>query len=204
MQIPYYSSMEPENELQPGRAVELVLSETIVKPSFIQDMNEDRIVLLQTIPPLNERHLDREILITYVVRKDTSTRFGFRARVIKLCEGYMTVGRGFPAIVTVRTSESSPCELRRHQRATLPPRVELWLGQEKLDVVDISPGGSHVVRNPGYDRLDICDVVTLTVRNGSGCIERRAQLIRRWHTKGRGGPEHLALKFLDVLPPRLL
>ena len=203
MQVPYYSSIQSEKELQRGRAVDIVIAGKVVKPSFVQDLAEDRIVLLQTTPPRNGHYLDREILITYLVRNGTCTRFGFRGRVTQLCEGYMTVGRGFPAIVVERISETSPCDLRMHRR-TAPPHVELWIGKEKLDVVDISSGGSHVVREAGIDAPNTQDVITLTVRKGTTCIQRRARLLRRWHTKGRGGPEHLALKFLETLPPHLL
>jgi len=204
MQIPYYSSMQSAKELQQGRAVDIVIADKVVKHSFIQDLRGNRIVLLQTTPPLNGHYLDREILITYLVRNGTCKRFGFRGRVTQLCEGYITVGRGFPAIVVERTSETSPCDLRMHHRTPSPPCVELWMGTEKLNVVDISSGGSHVVRKDGTGTPDTQDVVTLTVKKGATCIQRRARLIRRWHTKGRGGPEHLALKFLETLPSRLL
>jgi hypothetical protein len=190
------------NQLVIDCAVDVVLDTGGIKGSFVLDVTKETIVLLQTFPPLDRSFLNKPILITYISPDTGWERYGFLAEVTALREGYETKGRGVPVIVARRLHGEEKCELRLHPRIDPPPSCEVFFDGEELRVVDISAGGIHVVQKPGQ-RLStgVNDVITLAIEARSKSLRVDAKILRKWNTKGLNGPEHLALKFLDELPP---
>ena len=183
-------------EVRIGQTVDIVLGQGVIKPSSIQDIMDDRIVLLQIAPPLSDTHIDETILITYLTAGDRHVRRCFRARIAEIREGYVTVGRGFPVIIVSNISPSEAFDLRSHDRHQPGPEMKITLGGDFLEIIDISAGGAHFVRHAGKRSiLKVGDVILLTIRNGTEQYDRQARIIRQWHTKGTSGPEHLAVSF---------
>ena len=87
------------NRLRTGTAVDIVLEGGRTKQSFIQDYDERHVVLLQTTPPLGHDYLKKTIAVTFTAGIKKKTRYRFNARIVEFREGYVTVGRGFPAII---------------------------------------------------------------------------------------------------------
>jgi hypothetical protein len=184
-------------EINIGQAVDIVVERGVIRPSFVQDIGEDRIVLLQIVPPLPDSFIDKIILVTYITAEDRYVRRGFRARIVETREGYVTVGRGFPAIIVERISHCEGCDLREHARHRPQPAMKIKLGDDYLEIVDISISGAHLVRTPGKGPiLKVDDMISLTIQNGADEYDRQAGIIRLWHSKGANGPEHLAVNFL--------
>jgi hypothetical protein len=180
-----------------GQATDIVLEHGIIKPSFIQDIVDDRIVLLQTVPPLTDGYINKTILITYITSEDRQVRMGFQAMIVELREGYVTVGRGFPAIIVKPLSASEVCELRANKRQLPTQEMIIKLGADDLEIINISEGDAHLVRNTGIrSLLKIDDIIFLVMQSGQEKYARQARIIRQWHTKGIEGPEHLAVKFI--------
>jgi hypothetical protein len=183
-------------EIEIGQRVDIVLEQGVIKPSSIQDIMDDRIVLLQISPPLSDVYIDKTILITYLTREDRHVRRCFRARIVEIREGYVTVGRGFPVIIVTNISPSEVCDLRAHQRQQPQPEIKIRFGADYLELIDISSGGAHIVRSAGKRTiLKVGDTILLTIERGTEEYRRQARILRQWHTRGTKGPEHLAVIF---------
>lgn len=184
-------------EIKIGQAVDIVVEHGMIKPSSIQDISDGRIVLLQITPPLSDSYIDKTILITYLSGENRQVRRCFRARIMDIREGYVTVGRGFPVIIVTRISPSEACDLRVHKRHGPPPEMKIMLGSDYLEVIDISTGGAHLIRSAGEKPiLKVDNIILLTIQNNTGQCTRHARILRQWHSKGADGPEHLAVVFI--------
>ena len=183
-------------EIKIGQPVDIVIEHGVIKPSSVQDILEDRIVLLQIVPPLPESCINKTILVTYLSSENRSDRRCFEARIIEIREGYVTVGRGFPAIIVERIPPDVTCDLRVHKRQQPQPTMKIMLGDDCLEIVNISISGAHLVRTAGKRViLNVGDTILLTVQDGADISYRYARIIRQWHSKGTDGPEHLAVVF---------
>lgn len=176
--------------------MDIVVEYGVIKPSSVQDILDDRIVLLQVAPPLSANYIDKTILVTYLTSEDRRVRRCFRARIVDIREGYVTVGRGFPVIIVERVSKSEVCDLRLHKRQPPQPEMKIKFGADYVEIVDISDGGAHIVRSAGKRSiLKVDDTICLTIQNGDEHYDRYARIIRQWHSSGAAGPEHLAVIF---------
>lgn len=183
-------------EVKIGQIVDIVLEQGTIKPSSIQDIMDDRIVLLQIAPPLSDSYIDKTILITYLTREDRHVRRRFQARIVEIREGYVTVGRGFPVIIVTQISQSEVCDIRVHERYQHQPEMKILFGADYLECIDISTSSAHLVRTAGHRSiLKVGDAILLTIQSGTEQCDRQARIIRQWHTKGTDGPEHLAVIF---------
>ena len=186
--------------IEVGQTVDVVVEHGVIKHSSIQDISNDRFVLLQVVPPLPVSYIGKIIIITYLTKKDRRIRHGFQAIITEICEGYVTVGRGFPAIIVKSISESEVCDLRTHERHANRPEIRIQSGTDTLDFTDISRSGAHLVRDAGGTPiLKVGDTMSLTISIGNFQYDRQARIIRQWHTKGTDGPEHLAVIFTEEI-----
>ncbi len=187
-------------EIKIGQPVDIVVEHGVIRSSSVQDILEDRIVLLQIAPPLPDSYIDKTIIVTYLTLADRRIRRGFRARIVEMREGYVTVGRGFPVIIVERVSPCDVCDLRVHERRRPQPEMKIKLGDDCLEIVDISVSGAHLVRAAGKRViLKVDDTILLTIQNGADKNDRQARIIRLWHSKGADGPEHLAVIFTSEI-----
>ncbi|MEN6375680.1 MAG: hypothetical protein ABFD75_13005 [Smithella sp.] len=183
-------------EIKIGQPVDIVIEHGVIKPSSVQDILEDRIVLLQIVPPLPESCINKTILVTYLPLENRCPRRCFEARIIEIREGYVTVGRGFPAIIVERIPPDVTCDLRVDKRQQPQPTMKIMLGDDCLEIVNISSSGAHLVRTAGKRViLNVEDTILLTVQDSTDISYRYARIIRQWHSKGADGPEHLAVVF---------
>ncbi|NTV83331.1 MAG: hypothetical protein HGA23_03395 [Bacteroidales bacterium] len=183
-------------EIKIGQSVDIVVEHGVIKPSSVQDIMEDRIVLLQIVPPLPEKCINKTILVTYLTLEDRYARRCFEARIVEIREGYVTVGRGFPAIIVERIPPDVTCDLRVHERQRPQPAMKIMLDDDCLEIVNISISGAHLVRTARKRViLKVGDTILLTVQDGNDISYRYARIIRQWHSKGADGPEHLAVIF---------
>ncbi|MBN2284074.1 MAG: hypothetical protein JXO48_09315 [Deltaproteobacteria bacterium] len=182
-------------------AVDIMVEGRSIRNSFIREICGDTIVLVQTFPPFDERHIGTVILVTYVTQQHECRRYGFNAEILEVREGYETVGRGFPAIVARKISGIFEHDLRAHKRTVSPAGLRILLGGASWDIVDISMEGTHIVgksREAGL--IHTGDTLFLTLEINALRIQREARVMRIWHTKGARGPTHLALTFLQEVP----
>jgi hypothetical protein len=183
-------------EITIGQAVDIVVEHGTIRTSFVQDLSEGRIVLLQITPPLPVSCIGKTILITYLTAENRNVRRSFRAGIVDIREGYVTVGRGFPVIIVERVSPSELCDLRAHERYRPQPTVKIRHADEYFEIVNISAGGAHLIRAPGErTALSVGDTIFLTIEDGTKKSNRYARIVLQWHSRGSNGPEHLAMVF---------
>ena len=184
-------------EFKIGQAVDIISEEGVIRKSSIQDLVDDRIVFLQITPPLFESAVGKIMVVTYVSPGDRCSRFRFQVRIVEVREGYVTVGRGFPVIITVRVSPCERCDRRAYERHSPEPAMCIKYGSDDLEIINISTVGAHLVRMaPKRSPLKVDDAVLLTIRNHDETYSRQARIVRRWHSRGESGPEHFAVVFL--------
>ncbi len=184
-------------EIKIGQSIDIVVEQGTIRLSSVQDILENRIVLLQIVPPLAECSIGKTILVTYLTPDNRCPRRCFKAKIVEIREGYVTVGRGFPAIIVEPTSLSDVCDLRIHERYRPQPSMKITLGDDSFEIVDISISGAHLVRPAGKEPiLKVDDIILLTVHDGPDKNDRYARIVRQWHTRAKNGPEHLAVAFL--------
>jgi hypothetical protein len=183
-------------EITIGQVVDIVVEHGMIRMSSVQDLQDGRIVLLQITPPLPVSCIGKTILITYLTTENRNVRRSFRARIVDIREGYVTVGRGFPVIIVERISPSELCDLRAHERYRPQTMMKISLRDEQLEVVDISAGGAHLIRTPGERMsLEVGDTILVTIEDGANKSNRYARIVLQWHSRGTHGPEHLAVVF---------
>lgn len=185
-------------EIGIGQTVDIVVEHGMIKPSTVRDIVDDKIVLLQIVPPLSKGYIRKDILITYVTGEDRCVRRCFRATVEDIREGYVTIGRGFPVIIVKRISSDEMCDLRVHERRRAQPDTKIYFGADLMEVIDISIGSAHLVRTKGNKPvLAVGNDILLSIHDSTGSrYDRLARVLRLWHTKGENGPEHLAVTFV--------
>jgi hypothetical protein len=183
-------------EIKIGQTVDIVPEHGVIRPSSVQDILDDRMVLLQVSPSLPDSYINKTILITYLTKEDRHVRRCFQARIVEIREGYVTVGRGFPVIIVTDISPSEVCDLRVHERHQPQSEIKIFFGGDCLEVIDLATGGAHLVRSAGKRAiLKAGDTILLTIQKDTEQCDRQARIIRQWHTKGTNGPEHLAVIF---------
>ena len=108
----------------------------------------------------------------------------------------MLLSAGFPAIIVERIPPDVTCDLRVDKRQQPQPTMKITLGDDCLEIVNISSSGAHLVRTAGKRvSLNVGDTILLTVQDDADISYRYARIIRQWHSKGADGPEHLAVVF---------
>lgn len=184
-------------EVKTGQSVNIVVEQGVIRLSSVQDILENRIVLLQIVPPLSDNHIGKIILVTYLTPENRCVRRSFKARIVEIREGYVTVGRGFPAIIVEPVSSSEVCDLRIHERYRPQTSLKITSGDDSFEIVDLSISGAHLVRPAGrIPILKVDDIILLTIHEGSTKNDRHARIVRQWHTRAENGPEHFAVAFL--------
>lgn len=184
-------------EIKTGQAVDIVVEKGIIRRSFIQDIVDGKIILLQITPPLSALTIGKTILVTYLPADNRCTRLSFQARIVECREGYVTVGRGFPVIIAESISPIEPCDLRAYERHQPEPMMKVMFESDNLEIIDISDTGAHLVRSTSKKPpLKLNDAIPLTIQRNVEIYCRRAKIVRQWHTRGKSGPEHLAVIFV--------
>ncbi len=148
-------------EIRPGMNVNIIAhvdineEKTDVINAIVYDVDDVRIILSQTTPPLPEFYIGKEITVTYLARKeDELSRIGFTGEIIKVLNDYQLYSsQTVQAISVLRQGGFKAYDLRMHYR--VKPKwdsgVDIYLEGEKVNIIDISMGGAricHVKKNP--------------------------------------------------------
>lgn len=139
-------------KLRPGLSINLifdVLSPFLAMKSSLYDVRGSRVIISQTSPPILPSHVGEEVSISFVTKNKGQrvTRYGFSARVIKLIPNYeIFSSQRVPAVELEQKSDVKEINRRAMFRIT-PTRnskIKIMLGNETVDIVDISLGGAKI------------------------------------------------------------
>ena len=139
--------------LKPGLNVNIIFTldidkETVdVRTAIVYDIIGEDIILSQTNPPFVERHIGKEVSVTYLGRGNNNVeRYGFDARVFSVIREYiLNTSDTVPAIQVKRNTGLKQYNLRMSYR--VKPRsndisLSIYYANEKVKILDISIGGA--------------------------------------------------------------
>jgi hypothetical protein len=203
------NKMEYKADAKPGLNVNILFTFDIdketadVRGAMIYDVIGKNIILSQTNPPIMARHIGKRISITYLTRgKQDSARYGFSGKVTGIIQDYhLSSSNTVPAINVEVQTDSETYDLRMHYR--VKPRssdasVAVYLGNEKVNLIDISIGGarfSHKKDNPAEPGSTIKLILSLDGQR----FPLEARIVGAWFPVNAGKPsdlEYVRLQFL--------
>lgn len=127
-------------DIRPNDEIYLRLTADDVRRSnFIKFLDDGRIVVEQTDPPIVNSVLMSLIFFTYCSEKQKNQRLGFQARIENITPDHHIFLRQF--------TKPFVCDLRLWPRVSFDvlPKIRAFCGDEEIHVVDISGGGTHLV-----------------------------------------------------------
>jgi c-di-GMP-binding flagellar brake protein YcgR len=193
----------------PGSNVEIVVDfdwsrETIdVRRSTVYDIDEDKIILSQTLPPIAKHDVGKRVKVAYIVtEKDGQARYAINASLKEIIKGYRLSGsETTQAVILVAEPGEERFNLRRYYRLEPPPDsgINLFRNGEEVAILDISVGGakfSHSKNRP----LKPKQMVKLKLGVDDKGYDVEAEVIRSVPVIGRMATvlETVAVQFLNL------
>lgn len=147
-----------QEKLKPGLSVTLtfdVLSPFLAMKTSIYDVRGSRIIISQTSPPILPSHVGEVASVTFIIRNKGQrvTRYGFSASVVKLIPDYeIYSSQKVPAVMLQQRSDVKEINRRLMYRIspTRSSKIKIMLGNETVDIVDISLGGAKIRHAMGH------------------------------------------------------
>ncbi len=144
--------MENTAVAKPGLNVNIIFTLDIeketadVRGAIIYDINGKDVTLSQTNPPVMEKHIGKDISVTYLIKgKNDASRYGFKGKVVNIIKDYnVSSSKTVSAILVERDTGSITYDLRMHYRVkpkSNDASIAIYLGNEKVTLMDISIGG---------------------------------------------------------------
>jgi len=195
-------------EIRPGAGIEFVYFADYVQDSIrimrslVYDVLDKQVIVSQSSPPVLPSGLKKEILVTYLTKRDgRTTRLGFSAVINAFIKDYELASRErVSAIVIHRTGALKVFDIRLHYRIDVPSgsRLTLSYGNDALNLLDISVGGAKFSFKRSLSLLPN-QPLTLTLGINGRPYKIEAQLLRIWspaRQSGYGGLMLASIKFL--------
>ena len=127
-------------DIRPKDEIYLRLSADDVRRStFIAPLDDDRVIVEQTDPPIDDSALMSLVFFTYCSERRKNQRLGFQARIENITADQQIFLRQF--------TKPFVCDLRLWPRVHFDvlPTLHAYCGDQEIKVVDISGGGTHLV-----------------------------------------------------------
>ena len=153
------------------------------RDSMIYDSDGETLVLGQTEPPIEGSMLNREVVVTYVVKEEGGyVRYGFHAVITEFLVDFQPEpGRHAHALTVRRRSRPEPYNMRMRYRVQPSNKsgLDVSIRRKKVSVVDISLGGLRF----SYDdrlQLEVNQVVEVSLAIGRDAHTVEARIVRIW------------------------
>ncbi len=134
---------QSKTPIRPGISVDIVDRSRHMK-SLIYDVIDRRIIIAQASPPLTKHNLNREISLTFLIRKDGQpVRYGVQAKVTDFITDYKLSSSEVVAVGLEQQTRLDTYNLRLDFRVRPPADSNLtieWKGR-RLNIIDLSVGG---------------------------------------------------------------
>ncbi|MCG6535584.1 MAG: hypothetical protein L7F78_13040 [Syntrophales bacterium LBB04] len=159
--------------LKPGLNINIIFTldfetETVdVRTAIIYDIVGEDIILSQTNPPFVERHLGKEVSVTYLTKENNSAaRYGFEGKVANVIREYkLNSSNTVPAIIIKKNTGLKKYNLRMSYRVKPKSNdisLSIYFADEKVQILVISIGGAlfcrtsdHLTETGKIKRLDL-------------------------------------------------
>jgi hypothetical protein len=189
---------QSRSPIRPGLTLDIVDKERHMK-SMIYDVINRRIIIAQTTPPLTKYNLNRDLSLTFLVKKEGQPiRYGVQARVTDLIPNYKLSSSEVAAVGLEQRTRIDTYNLRLDFRVRPPADSNLsieWKGQS-LNIIDISVGG-FLFSYRGDNLPEIQEEFKITLVIDDYFLELGAKLLRVTRPVAHD-PElyYLAVKFV--------
>ena len=195
--------------ISPGSNVDIVLDfdwseETIdVRSATVYDLDDKRIILSQTSPPIGIYSIGKRVNVTYLVReKDGPARYCITGRLAEIVRDYRLSGSGTAeALVIIQEPGRERFNLRLFYRLEPPADsgIVLFLNEEKVNILDISIGGAKFTHRKDHP-VKPKKMLKLILQVGEESFDVKAQVVRIFPVSGRMAKklESVAVQFLNL------
>jgi len=177
-------------ELLPDKEVSLRLSADDVRSSrVVKFLGDKRIVVGQTDPPVDNYSMMSLIFFTYRPQQNSPDRMGFQARIESITPDSMLFIR--------QLTKPFFCDLRLWPRVQfdLLPEMQAFCGNRRLDIVNISGGGTHIVLHDDDPAApEPGSLVKIKFIFDKGRTTAEGRIVRLW--SDQKGLRHVEVKFL--------
>ena len=129
--------------IRPGMPLDIIDQSSHMK-SMTYDVINRRIIIAQTTPPLTKYNLNREVFLTFLVKKDGQpTRYGVQAKVTDFITNYRLASSEVTAVGLEQKTRLDTYDLRLDYRVRPPADSNLSIERkgQRLNIIDISVGG---------------------------------------------------------------
>jgi len=195
-------------DLKPGLSVRIVTDvdtareKIVAKPSTVHEVNGSTAILAQTDPPILTSMLQKDIVVTYLVKKnEMMERQGFPARILQFIDYRLNPEHTVKAIVVERVGQERPYNIRMSYRATPTGKsgLSMAVNGTPVHVIDISLGGAKVSHDRSL-RLRYDMVVSTHLVLGEKTYTTEAHILRTWDgaTEGFKGLFFATMEFVNM------
>jgi len=177
-------------DMTPGLTVGIVTGMDVpreiifVKASTVYEVKGQTAILAQTDPPLLTSTLHKDIIVTYLVkRNEVTARYGFPARIVEFIDYTLSSGELVKALVVERTGEERPFDVRMFYRVAPTGQydVSMTIRGTPIDVLDISLGGAKVSHDKSLE-LQSNAVVNASIDMNGTSYSFGARVLRTWES----------------------
>jgi len=195
--------------ISPGSNVDIVVDfdwseETIdVRNATVYDLDDQRIILSQTSPPIATYDIGKRVKVAYLVmEKDGPARYCVTARLAQIVRDYKLSGsETVEAIVLIQESGHERFNLRLFYRLEPPTDsgIALFLRKEKVNIFDISIGGAKFTHSKDHT-INPKEMLELILQVDEESFDIEAQVVKILPVGGRMAKklESVAVQFLNL------
>ncbi len=196
-------------DIIPGSNVDIVLDfdwlkEKIdVRRATVYDLNNERIVVSQTVSPIASYNIGEKVKVTYLtMEKGGWVRYGVDGKLTDIVTDYRLSGSGtVQAIVIVPEPRHEPFNLRLFYRLEPPLDcgLALFFKEEKVNILNISLGGAKFTHSKDYSVIPK-ERLRLTLQIDAQAYNIDAQSLRISSISGRMVKklEAVSVQFLNL------
>jgi len=188
---------------------DLEKDQALARKAMVYNVQERRLTISQTAPPLFRRHIGERVNASYIITgggKDRRrpVRMGFSATVQEYVEAYtLSSSNLVPAFVLQQEGQPAEINLRMHYRIrpTAGSDLTLLANGGKVNLIDISIGGVQFSQRRKEPPLEYGDIA-LTLSSGGRTFKIDGQIVRISNPTQTSGHapdlEYVMVKFLRL------
>jgi hypothetical protein len=171
------------------------------------EVDDDRIIVSQTFPPLNKSRLNEQLSLTFLGRrKDRIERFGFVVEFLEIRTDYpIASDEKVVALVFERRTDLADFDMRMNYRMQLSADsgIEILFEEQKTHPLDLSLGGAQF----SYSRsrpVKLNDLIQLILNIDTKPFIVKARVRRSSSAQENASDKPLHFAAVEFLPDRRL
>lgn len=197
-------------EINPGMSVNIVADvdlykeTTEVRNSIVYDVHGTKLLLSQTNPPFTKYHIDKEIIVTYLVKEQEGlSRIGFPAKLVSILNDYSLSGSSVvQALDVLRKGRLKTYDLRMNYRVS--PKsdsgINIHVGNERVSLIDVSLGGARFCHSKDHP-IESRTMINMILELDAEKFNIEAKTVNVWYPSEAGRRtdlEYVSVQFMKL------